>query len=468
MKYWPDIYFISEELMSFKQLLTLTMFIALSIPINAHAQTLEFQINYEIKEHHRDKISQSAKTKIKTKKGQTTITLEPRIISVRSGNYEKIYDFGQNTVASVDHDKQQYTRTSLYAIPAFKDYEKRNRKILSKVMQKAGINALETNQFELEMIFGGDINGSVAKNIESKDAGKIHKLYYKDENIASYELSEQRIPSNLTDIYKKYLTYEYRIHPVIVEKLTDKGFIFHSLKYRNKQEIPYLTENVYMLTASDSKTEGIISIPKNYQENYASDKRLDKIIKLSTIKENSVDYYASQMNTLWDKKKYLEASLLFHEYSIHHGLKDFNKIKPAVQRLFKEAPPESGIKNLTAAITQQPSSKKKIRQAIEIIERAQKQSSSHGYVLNIYLANYYGAIGQNKKAIDLILMALEQNPFLTGAYKDLGDKYFKSYQMPNAWASWDHMQRINPDHQLVPVIQNFEKKIKKRHPEHFQ
>ena len=32
--------------------------------------------------------------------------------------------------------------------------------------------------------------------------------------------------------------------------------------------------------------------------------------------------------------KYIEASLVFHEYSIHHGLKDIDKIKPAIQRVF--------------------------------------------------------------------------------------------------------------------------------------
>ena len=144
------------------------------------------------------------------------------------------------------------------------------------------------------------------------------------------------------------------------------------------------------------------------------------------------------------------------------------KLKKTVQRIYSEAPQDSGVKELTNAIRQQPTSKEQLQKAIEILEAARSKDLSHGYILNVFLANYLDRVGQTQKAKDLILEALENNPFLAGAYKDLGDKYLRSFEMSNAWASWDHMRRLNPNHQLAPVINGLEQQIKQKHPVYFQ
>ncbi len=444
-------------------------FILALLPAYVFAQQVQFQLDFKIAEHYQGKSGEESKTEVNIKQGPSIVTLALKEISVRSGDNERVYDFSSNTLAYVDHSQKQFLKISLYAIPAFKDYEKRNRQMLSTAGQKAGIESLGTNQFELEMMFGADVDGYVAKNIEVRREGKAHKFYYEGEEVVSYQLSERAIPQALADIYKKYLTYEHNVHSVIVENLSASGLVFSSFQYRNKQVVPFLTKSAYVLASSNGGHSKSISMPENYQETYASDQRLDKVIRLAKAqKEKSVDYYASRINKLFDMDKYIEASLVFHEYSIHHGLKDIDKIKPAIQRVFKQSPPQSGLKNLTAAISRQPSSRQGMQEAIKLIEDAQSKVSAHGYVLNVYLANYYDAIGQNKKAIDLILKALEQNPFLTGAYRDLGNKYFKAYEMPDAWASWDQMRRVNPDHQLALDINNMEQAIRQQHPAYFQ
>jgi len=187
-----------------------------------------------------------------------------------------------------------------------------------------------------------------------------------------------------------------------------------------------------------------------------------------TKKERIVDDYLSEISSLLKKKQYLEASLAFHEYATHTGGKDIERFKNTIQRVFSEAPPESGVHELTNAIRQQPSSKEQLQKAIKILEAARSQKPSHGYILNVYLANYLDMAGQTETARDLILEALESNPFLAGAYKDLGDKYLREFDMANAWASWDHMRRLNPEHQLAPVIDGLEQQIRQKHPVYFQ
>ena len=443
--------------------------IAVSLPISVCAQTVEFQLEQNIKKHHKNKVGKGVKTEVKTAEDKVTVILEPEAILVRLESYEKIYNFKQNTLTLINHDKQQRTGVSLYAIPAFKSSEKRNRQVLSEALRNSGIIQSLTNPFELDMMFGGNVDEELAQKIEHKKQNDSHTFYYEGDEVAAYRLSEQSIPSELQDLYKKYLIYEHNVHPVIVEQLVEERKLFHSLSYRNKQEIPYLMERSYTLSSFKSHSRHVISVPESYQENYAVDKNLNRVIKLSkTEEEKTVDDYASEMNILLDRDKYLEASFLFHEYSIHHGVKGIDKIKPVVRRIFGQSSPDSDVKRLAVAIAKQPSSKEDIQKAVKIIKDIRNKAASHRYVLNVFLANYYDALGNNKKAIDLILKALEQNPFLTGAYKDLGDKYFRIFEIQNAWSCWDQMRKVNPDHQLVPAVRNLERQIEQKHPEYFR
>src|SRR3546814_3917211 len=62
----------------------------------------------------------------------TTLFRSPNVLAIRSDEQAKIYDFQSNVLTVINHSDQQYKKTSLYAVPAFKAYEKRNREMLSK------------------------------------------------------------------------------------------------------------------------------------------------------------------------------------------------------------------------------------------------------------------------------------------------------------------------------------------------
>ncbi|GEM_PF-3575670 len=445
----------------------LISFILIMFPACAFAQAFEFQLTSKVSEHHKDKVGEGAKTEIKTKEESSIIIFEPEKISVRTGNNEKIYDFDKKTLTFIAHDKKQFTETSLYAIPAFKDFEKRNREMLLGAMQNAGITAVQSTPFELEAIFGDNSKTEAGQKIQTIEHTGGYKFLYDGEDVTAYAVSDQAIRDELKDSYKKYLIYEHTIHPAILENMAGRN-IFNSLSYRNKQEVPFLTEKNFTVSAFNNAPSSTIAVPQDYQKNYGFDERLDKVIKMSlTEKEKTVDDYAAEMNKLLEDKQYLEASLVFHEYATHTGGKDIDKIKAIIQRIFSEAPAEEGVQQLAAAISQPPSSKEHLQKAIEIIEAVRSKNTPHSYVLNIYLANYVDVLGQTAKAQDLILEALEKNPFIAGAYKDLGDKYFKSFHMQDAWTSWNQMRSINTGYPLATPVNELEMQILEKHPVYF-
>lgn len=436
------------------------LFVLVAFHGPAFAQNLEpavqFDVQYKI-------IEQSG-----VQEGVSIVTIEPAKLSIRSGDKEKIYDFFAGILNDVDHQEKSMTRMSLNAIPMFKEYEGKNRRVLAGAGKAAGIKNLQEDPFYLESVFGAQPDSETEKKITFKKDKTRVEVTYNGDVVASYVLSDQLVSDGLRDGYMKYLLYTHDIHPAIRKNIEGAGAYLSALSYTNKSQLPVTSEYRYGMSGFRAPTIGRIEIPQGYQINFAPDKRLDQIIKASQDrKAKSVDDYNIAMSGFLSEKKYMEALCVFNEYVLETGGADIQKIHDNIKRLFTEAPESSGAPQLAGAIGQAPESKEKITAAIKIIEEARSKNLPHGYVLNVFLANHLAMIGQSHKARDLILDALEQNPRLTGAYKDLGDKYLADYDMVNAWASWDQARKINPNHMLNAEISKLERSIKQRNLAYF-
>jgi tetratricopeptide (TPR) repeat protein len=324
-------------------------------------------------------------------------------------------------------------------------------------------------KFDLEMNFstvdGSEVSGKIVK---TSDNG-WRSFQYENEQFASYELSEHEITDHERDLYAKYLLYEHALHPVVMADLLEQGRAFGSLSYQNRSGIPRLTESTYRLTDFDRSSDRTLTVPEAYRRIFAADERLNDVIELSmTQEEMTIGDYKDLMEALLRQKDYMGAQMIFFEVTTHYGTSgEYEQLAPVIRRLIHEAPDSSGVRQISAAVTKQPKTKAGLQLAIQILEDARRQEFAHGYILNVFLANYYDALGQPRKGPDLILEALEQNPFLAGAYKDLGDKYLRTYWMQDAWICWDRMREINPNHSLATSINNFEQRLKQQFPDYF-
>lgn len=72
-----------------------------------------------------------------------------------------------------------------------------------------------------------------------------------------------------------------------------------------------------------------------------------------------------------------------------------------------------------------------------------------------------------KEAIELLSNAVAINPFLTGAYKDLGDLYSGQYQFERAWRCWTAARHISPSHPMLEEAGRREEMLLGEHPEYF-
>ena len=402
--------------------------------------------------------------------GRFRLSFMPNGFSVRSDTTEKIYDFKARQLLFIDHEKQTYLLSSLYAVPAFKIYEKKNREMMAEVMQKAGLPEKAVGKFELEMIFGAEANSEIAGAISFKTEDGKTGAYYKGEEVASYQSSAQRLSAVQQELFRKYLAYEHALHPAIAAHIAAESTIFSSLSYRNKAfGPPYLVERQYSLTETQPADGNAGRLPDSYKRIFAGDKRLNAVLELSqTAKQAVLADYLQLMEERLAAQDYRGVALVFFEYSIHYGDKEgLSQLGPFLKKALQDAPESSSAREMLAAIRQTPKTKEEAVKAVAVLEKMRGENMTHGYVLNIFQANYEAALGNGAKAIGLILESLQQNPFLAGAYKDLGDKYLQSYRMMDAWACWDRMREIAPHHGLTVPVNTFESQLRQQFPEYF-
>jgi hypothetical protein len=67
----------------------------------------------------------------------------------------------------------------------------------------------------------------------------------------------------------------------------------------------------------------------------------------------------------------------------------------------------------------------------------------------------------------LLIEALEVNPFLAVAYKDVGDIYLGEYDGRRAWRCWEAARRIAPNHEAVKQVDKLEEMLANEHPDYF-
>jgi hypothetical protein len=68
----------------------------------------------------------------------------------------------------------------------------------------------------------------------------------------------------------------------------------------------------------------------------------------------------------------------------------------------------------------------------------------------------------------LFAEVLQANPALAGAYKDIGDFYFRSFDTARAWRSWELARTLAPMFQNLEPVAQHERTLATRFPEYFQ
>jgi len=107
------------------------------------------------------------------------------------------------------------------------------------------------------------------------------------------------------------------------------------------------------------------------------------------------------------------------------------------------------------------------QKSLQILSDLHKQPGSAGYMLDVFQGNIFLGLRDGKAGAEHLLAALSVNPYLLGAWKDLGGHYYQSFQTDKAWDCWDAARRVNPQHPMLMRITEMERQLRTAFPQFF-
>lgn len=110
-----------------------------------------------------------------------------------------------------------------------------------------------------------------------------------------------------------------------------------------------------------------------------------------------------------------------------------------------------------------PESEEQAKEALKVLGSIEQAKLEKGYLIEIFKADIEDQLGQN--ATPEFVKALSKNPYITGAYKDLGDNFFGQGDFINAWSCYEMFRKIHAKHLFIADIDESEKVLEKTFPE---
>lgn len=387
--------------------------------------------------------------------------------SVRQEDQRTVYDFDEKRIVTLDLEDRVYSSRSLYSEIAFRAAELRNRTRLRRLLKKAGTKQGDQpfgDRFELETLFSLTLpGGERAADIKTDSEGKTLAFRRDEDVVVRFTHSESELPEAQRKMLSRFLIYGCRIHPEIRRQIEKPGRAPEMLAYRS---IDTGTKTVVRLELKkvERQPEGEAVVPKDFKRAARASDPLDGIIagldrRERPTKKAVLDFAEEAIG---DERR-LDALLALLEYTLQAEGRPFDEFKTYV----KQVRDDEAVRVFLSSINGSKRGRKEAQEALKRLDGIDRKTIRKGYVLDVFRANLKLALGEAQEARKLFLAALEANPHLVGVYKDLGDLYYRSYEMDRAWRCWNTARRLDPEHPLLRPIAQLERQLEKTFPQYF-
>lgn len=381
--------------------------------------------------------------------------------SYEEKNKKYIYDFNRHRIIAVNLNDKTYVDDSLFMDIGFRGYEFKNRLHLGRALNAASLKdnpmAVTLSEHNLSL---------TAKNhkseINKKNQNKNVTFSWNGKELFKHEKNLIKIKPPYKDGFIRFLRYHLGGHPEILKDLQQLSGIPASLtitshNVQTKITTLRLKSHKYILDQlpnlakfNNGKVDGALAPLLSNNTKFSED-ALTSSVKVLLLKAMGA----------FKEKRYLDAMLTYLEYTLATGEqmpKQFNSQRELIVN-------DIDVKTFLPSIS--PKSKEEAQKAVKTLVALRNRSKDRKHILKIFEANIRSSLGMQKESMQLFHDVLSGNPYITGAWKDLGELYFRSYNSRGAWRCWDTARKLNPKHHLLASITKFENRLKNDNPEFF-
>jgi len=345
---------------------------------------------------------------------------------------------------------------SLYTDVGFRALELPNRLMLSQALNSAGLEvppSVMQGPVMAEHLFAMDAPKSEAE--PAKDSGR----WIYGENLL-FEASEKgkALEAAQSREFVRFLRYYGGGHPVILDELekasrVPEKFTLVIYNMARTRRIDFALESLKFL---DTKLQ-----PPSGEKATAEGKFEPLIVATSQIPPSEIekkwDELLQEALDSAEQGEAFQSFLAFNEYHLASG----NPIDEFVSKRSDLYSGNPDLQKMARALRQGAP------ESLEVFEELKPAAGPRAHILTIFQASHLLEARELPEAQAKYLQALETNPTITGAWKDLADVSYGMFEAELAWQCWDLARKLAPNHGMLEQINSYEKMLEERYPGFF-
>ena len=390
------------------------------------------------------------------------VTLGGKYIAVDSQGTRRIYDFEHRRLYDLNLQDKTWQDASLYSDFAAKALELQNRLRLNDILGAASVRSASLAPTFLEHLFSMSIDDQETPIDVSRAKGAT-VFSWQGRALLSITDKTQPLPAEFQREYWQWLRYTVGGHPKIYVDLQKRSGVPDLVRIVRtdvgQQLITFLLKSVTSEPDAAYSLDGFTRAdparaPYPTLKKIASDARAGLTA--------SVDAARKDRDSATGQGKMLDAALAHFAYALSSGDSSTEWLVQVRDRMATDADARAFAGALSA---KNPDQAAKAVKALTDLRA--KITSSYAYLFDVFTANHEGTLKHGTAAEKLFLSALSANPYLTGAWFDLGKLYYGTSRTREAWACWDAARAINPNHPFGKDIDTLELRMVADNPEFF-
>lgn len=405
-----------------------------------------------------------------------------------------IFDFAAEQNLQFDRASHRFTSSSLYAIPAFALYEVQNRMMMIAPMAEllqdesfaAQLPLTAVDQFWIESDVGVAMPGAPAPEItiaESAD-GSIN-YSYDGTIVATAMLADTPLPPDAFELYLVVLRRLTKLHPVILADLAGRGGVLASLTFAQYQ-FDGMTHNPSVSLQNVEERTAPYPLPADAVPHDGDNPLVAGLIadvRLVTAQpdqrfRSDRDYQQAALSAA-GKGEWLAAFLTITERHMQFGTDvPCSEQATAPQNCFDMAQhwdamsQDAALTEFQRTLSADPSVDPAV--LVETLNSFDRSTLSNPAIVDLMIAN----IMSSRIAADpagapaaekLFVSYISSNPYVGSAYSDLGQHYWRQFQLILAWQMFDLARAFGrvPGAPMIENIYEMEQRIRTAAPEYF-
>jgi hypothetical protein len=395
--------------------------------------------------------------------GQERVRIEDKLLVVETGAQRVVLDFAARRKYAVDLRARTYSDSSLFPDAGFRSFEILNREMLARALEATepgkAKDAIALAEHELSVLHPRqrsklDVEGTGFR------VGSVQVFRFEEKGSALSDADAAGLV--------RYLRYFKGGHPVALRALQARRVApaelamvsgpFQSMQSTLRVRVVPLEQ------APAASLQGLRKVPAPASRMLPQDLAGAAFrIGEATFAEISrnVEGSGRRAEELIAQGKAAAGFYAALEYLLQGGPAE--EIMRKHRDAFMAAPE---LQAVMPALNNAPD-KEGAEKAIAALAAARARAGEEARILAVFEANHHLALGRAPQAAELLAGALRANPYLAGAWKDLGDLLFRQWEPGAAWTCWDAGRRIAPRFANLEAIGQFEQRLLRDLPEYF-